>query len=72
MIISVDHHVGLPFLEGLCSDLRSQIQQRVEVAAPVKRPSLKSIKFDPEWWQNATTKIVASACAFAQFFARVH
>ena len=30
MIISIDNHVGLPFLEGLCDDLQTQIRQRRE------------------------------------------
>lgn len=30
MIISIDNHVGLPFLEGLCDDLQAQIRQRRE------------------------------------------
>ncbi len=62
MIIAVDRHVGIPFLEGLCSDLQTQIQQR----QPQKVASRKTAKrASKSRWQYAASRAVTVVCAVA-------
>lgn len=56
MIISVDRHVGLPFLEGLCSDL----QKKIEVPQAEKpQPSVMQFVHEAK---SAATRVATFAC----------
>lgn len=44
MLISVDSHVGLPFLEGLCSDLQATIKRRQVPQPTPKTPKVPLVK----------------------------
>lgn len=68
MIISIDNHVGLPFLEGLCDDLQAQIRQRRQMQATPKYSSTKKIV---SVWQFAATRIATVICAFTGGLAAV-
>ncbi|QDT35533.1 MULTISPECIES: hypothetical protein [Thalassoglobus] len=62
MIIAVDRHVGIPFLEGLCSDLQAQIQQR----QPQKVARKKVVRrISKPRWHSAASRAATVACAVA-------
>ncbi len=62
MIIAVDHHVGLPFLEGLCADLQDQIQLRSVGSKIEKMPTL-SVAIPR--WQRIASSAATVACGVA-------
>jgi hypothetical protein len=62
MIIAVDHHVGLPFLEGLCADLQDQIQLR---AIGRKIEKMPSISVTIPRWQRIASRGATLACGVA-------
>lgn len=49
MIISVDQHVGLPFLEGLCDDLKIKMQQP-------KQKQTQTSRSNSRVWLNPATR----------------
>lgn len=68
MIISIDNHVGLPFLEGLCDDLQAQIRQRRENFQPRRSYSTQKVM---TVWQFAASRVAAVICALTGGFAAV-
>lgn len=60
MIITLDNHVGLPFLEGLCADLQMQIAQRQALASARKNRD-RNVTF--AGWQRAASKAATVVCA---------
>lgn len=71
MIISIDNHVGLPFLEGLCDDLQAQIRQRREAQTASPSYTSYSSKKIISAWQFAATRIATVICAFTGGLAAV-
>ena len=68
MIIAVDNHVGLPFLEGLCADLQDQIQLRSMGNKVEKLPSLPkfpSLSVVTSRWQRLASRAATVACGVA-------
>ncbi len=62
MIIAVDRHVGLPFLEGLCADLQDQIQLR---SIGNKLEKIQPFSVAIPRWQRIASRAATVACGVA-------